>query len=547
MTPPGHHLAPPEHSPPGRVPDPRPPVRRRSDPASRSLAVLLLEDSPTDALLIRAALEDVPVPRIEITHVPRMADGLQSLAERRFDAALLDLSLPDSAGIDTVRRLRQAVPELPVVVLTGTDDAHLVTRILAEGAQDYVLKQDLVGHLLAKAIAHAVERHRVAVELERRTRALIDSEARVREQAALIDAARDAILVINHDGQVIFWNKSAERIHGWTAGEILGQDARDFYFRDRPWVAEAWTEVHARGEWLGELWTLTRDGRVLLSDTRFSLIRDPRGRPRSILVIATDITERKKLEAEFFRAQRVDCIGSLAGGLAHDLNNVLAPITLAVGLLRDQVSTPSAQALLETVHDCNRRAIDMVRHVLAFARGGLHSQPVPIHPGELLDEVARTFRDTFLSGLEVRVVSPPDAWPFLGDRTQLHQVFLNLGVNARDAMRDGGTLTLTAANVTLGQTLETIHLPGKPGPYVVFTIADTGAGIPAEILDQVFQPFFTTKGPGRGTGLGLSTVQAIVKSHHGFVTIDSQVGRGTSIRLHLPAAPPAAAPAPPHA
>ncbi len=500
--------------------------------------VLLFEDNPTDFLLVQAALEDVPGQEFHIARVERLAEGLQLLATESFDAALLDLSLPDSTGLATVERIRERVPELPLVVLTGNPDQGIIRQILARGAQDYVIKDEAAGPVLARAISYSIERHRVAVEIERRALELLASQAHIRQQAALIDAAQDAILVLDPEARIISWNKSAERIHGWTAPEAVGRNYKTLLRADPARIDEIWEELLRTGEWTGELTSRDKADRQILTDTRLTLLRDDRGAPQSVLSISTDITERRRLEHRFLRAQRLESLGSLAGGIAHDLNNVLAPIAMAVDILRERISDPPSVELLRHVADSARRGADMVRQVLTFARG-VEGQRVLMQPAHLIEEVARIFRDTLLKSVDVQVHVAPDTWPILGDRTQLHQVLMNLGVNARDAMPDGGSLILSAMNMTL-QENRRISPDARSGPHVLIRVTDTGCGMSADVIERIFDPFFSTKEVGKGTGLGLATVQGIVRSHGGFVTVYSEVGNGTTFNVYLPAQPAAA-------
>ncbi len=496
--------------------------------------VLLIEDSPTDALLVEEALRDDGFPPISLDTVRRLGDALQRLSEKRFDAALLDLGLPDSQGLQTVERLRQSAPELPLVVLTGTNDIQLTTQILARGAQDYVLKQEVVGHRLSKTIYFAIERHRVTVELERHRRELLARERRIQEQAALIDAANDAILATDLSGSVRLWNKSAERIHGWEAGEVLGKCVGDFLYSDASRFREIWTAVRTRGDWMGELSLRTRNGPELLTATRLTLIHDVQGCPRTILSIATDITDRKKLESRILRAQRLEGIGALAGGIAHDLNNVLAPITMSASLLREKVADEDGLQLVEAVASSAQRGADMVRQILTFARG-VDGRRTPVDPRQLILELARIFNDTFFKSIRIHTDIAADVAPVLGDPTQIHQVLLNLGVNARDAMPAGGELRFSAGNVVLDTHQLLVSPDARAGAYVVFTVTDTGTGMSPDVLERLFEPFFTTKEVGKGTGLGLATVQGIVRSHGGFITVYSELDHGSTFKVYLPA------------
>jgi len=247
----------------------------------------------------------------------------------------------------------------------------------------------------------------------------------------------------------------------------------------------------------------------------------------------TDITEKKDLEAQFLRSQRMESIGTLASGIAHDLNNVLAPITMSIAMLRGKITDPSGLKWLQTIDASAVRAAGIVRQVLSFGRG-VEGERVPVQPRHIVNEIVKIARETFPRSLTISTAIPKDLWAINADPTQLHQVLLNLSVNARDAMEDGGTLTVTAENVTLDEHYARLHIDARPGRYVALAVADTGTGIPRGILEKIFDPFFTTKPPGRGTGLGLSTVQAIVRGHGGFMNVYTEEGRGSSFRVYLP-------------
>jgi nitrogen-specific signal transduction histidine kinase/ActR/RegA family two-component response regulator len=248
----------------------------------------------------------------------------------------------------------------------------------------------------------------------------------------------------------------------------------------------------------------------------------------------SDITEQSRLQAQLLRSQRLESIGTLAGGIAHDLNNMLAPILLALDLLRLHQPSPDARRLINIIETSAQRGADLVRQVLAFSRG-VEGRRQPLQIRHLIKEAARFANETFPHNLKINTDIPPDLWSVSADPTQLNQVLLNLSLNARDAMPDGGELNLAATNIQIDDALAATLAEARPGPHVVITVADTGHGIAPEHLDRIFEPFFTTKEVGKGTGLGLSTVHAIVREHHGFITVDSQPGRGSIFRVHLPA------------
>jgi PAS domain S-box-containing protein len=356
----------------------------------------------------------------------------------------------------------------------------------------------------------------------------------IAEQAALIDKARDAILVRDLEGKIQFWNNGAERIYGWPRQDAIGRNVGDLFYTDPKKFKEVNELAISQGEWSGELRHQTMGRGEITVEARWTLIRDSEGQPKSVLAINTDVTERKKIEAQFMRAQRMESIGTLAGGIAHDLNNILAPIMMSVEVLKSFSDDPQAQRILETLEVSAQRGADIVRQVLSFARG-VEGQRIEVQPKHLLKDLGNIIKDTFPKDIRLEFSIPNDTWTILGDPTQVHQILLNLCVNARDAMPDGGSLTVGVENCLLDEHYATMHIHAKAGRYVIISVTDSGTGIPPAVLDKIFEPFFTTKDVNKGTGLGLSTVMAIVKSHGGFVNVYSEPGRGTTFKVHLPA------------
>ncbi len=381
---------------------------------------------------------------------------------------------------------------------------------------------------LANNLAFGIESIRIRRERQQ-------ADAKMREQASLLDNSHEAIWVRGLDHRVTYWNKGAERLYGWMAEEVMGRPIEELIYGEH---LETFQTINAllleTGKWSGEVRHVTKDGKECIVEGRASLILDGEGRPQGILAINTDITERKKIESQFLRAQRMESIGTLAGGIAHDLNNVLAPIMMSIGLLRMTVRDEGDRRILDTIESSAKRGADMVRQVLSFARG-VEGQKVPTPPRHLIAEIERIIRETFPKSIQLEVKASRNVRAISCDPTQMHQVLLNLCVNARDAMPMGGTLTLSAENVMLDAQYVMVNRAGRPGPHVMFRVADTGDGIPAEMRDRIFDPFFTTKQPGHGTGLGLSTVATIVKGHEGFIQFYSEPERGTTFKVYLPA------------
>jgi two-component system cell cycle sensor histidine kinase/response regulator CckA len=361
-------------------------------------------------------------------------------------------------------------------------------------------------------------------------------EEQLREQAALLDHAQDAIIVRDLEGRVLYWNKSAERISGWSANEALGKDICELLYKDNlSHYGAAMGALTEKGEWVGELRQRTKDGGEIIAECHWTLVPGDTGNPVSVFAINTDITEKKKLEAQFLRAQRMESVGTLASGIAHNLGNLLSPILLSVQLLKRKFTDEESQHMLAILQINAERAGEMIRQVLEFARG-IQGERIELQPTHVMKEVASILESTLPKSIDVGVSISEDLLPVVGDANQLHQVLMNLCINARDAMPDGGSLTIGGENTYIDENYARMQLEAKPGQYVVISVADTGVGIPADVLGRIFEPFFTTKELGKGTGLGLPSIRAIVKGHDGFINVYSEVGKGTEFRIYIPAA-----------
>jgi PAS domain S-box-containing protein len=361
------------------------------------------------------------------------------------------------------------------------------------------------------------------------------------EESVLLNLVSDAIVLWTLQGRVRFWNRSAERMYGWLTTEVEGQPVADLLDRgDREQYQSAMSETLERGEWQGELHFTTREGKPIHVSSRWYLVTTSIGTPQSIVRIDTDITEKKLLEHQFLRAQRLENLGTLASGIAHDLNNILTPIVAISELLNYKLPNldDRTQKLLHTLAENSKRGRELVAQILSFARGS-DGEHTLVQIRHLLSEVVQVARQTFPKSIEVSLqVETINLWPVLADPTQLHQILMNLCVNARDAMPKGGRLSILAENLILEERYAHLYPDARAGAYVAITVADTGIGIAPENLERIFEAFFTTKALGKGTGLGLSTVSTIVKNHKGFVNVSSQVDRGTQFRVYLPAAEP---------
>jgi len=354
--------------------------------------------------------------------------------------------------------------------------------------------------------------------------------------SSALQVAASAIVITDGNGVIEWINNAFTTLTGY--GVLEAVDKKTSLLKsgkhDEEFYRNLWGTVSAGNVWHGEMINRRKDGTLYTQETTITPIKDGQGGITHFIAINQDITARRLLEAQFLRAQRMESVGTLAGGIAHDLNNVLGPILMVAEILKHQVTDVEGHKLLQLLEASAQHGVDLVRQVLAFARG-VEGQRILLNPVHILNDIQDMIRDTFPKNINSGYNPHRGVWTVTGDPTQLHQVFTNLCVNARDAMPNGGALKVTIENVVLDDMYADMNPESKPGDYVMVTVADTGGGIPANIRDKIFEPFFTTKEIGKGTGLGLSTTVGILRSHGGFIRVDSEMGKGTIFKAYLPA------------
>lgn len=356
------------------------------------------------------------------------------------------------------------------------------------------------------------------------------------EQFRLIsENVADMIAVLDLDGKRLYNSPSYKSVLD-DPDLLHGTDSfQEIHPEDREKIRHIFLETVRTGVGQrAEYRFITKDGSIRHIESQGSVIKNKDGKVSKVLVVSRDVTEKKKLEQQFLRSQRMESIGTLAGGIAHDLNNVLAPIMLSIQVLRNKTTNPDALSILETLNSTAKRGAEVVKQVLAFSRG-IEGERLILQPKHVIEEIVKITKETFPRMIEIRAELAKDLSTLSADPTQIHQVLLNIFVNARDAMPYGGKITIKALNMQIDENYARMNLEARPGHYVCIAITDTGTGIPQKILDKIFEPFFTTKEVGKGTGLGLSTVLAIVKSHGGFLDVYSEIGKGTTFKVYLPA------------
>ncbi len=392
-------------------------------PEKETLALLIVEDDEDDYFLTRTLLGRAPTLRFDVTWASTYETGLDELASERFDVALVDYRLGAQNGLDLLREARTRGVRTPLILLTGQDDVETDVRAASAGASDYLVKGGTDAALLERSIRYARERARNLGQIQR--------------QADLLDKAQDAILAFRPDGSLRYVNQSVVRLTGYSFQQLLGSDGLIFKFTDVP-IAALIRKLESEGEWTGELVVKRMDGRPLTVESRWTLVRDAQGTVQSYLAIFTDITERKQLESQFLRSQRMESIGRLVGGIAHDLGNLLVPVLLGARVLQTRLEgDEKGQRTLAMIQKSAQRGADMVKQVLAFARG-VEGERVQLRPHLLVEEVEKIARETFGTAIDIHANIETGLWPVVGDATQLQQVLMNLAVNARDAMPEGG-------------------------------------------------------------------------------------------------------------
>jgi PAS domain S-box-containing protein len=491
---------------------------------TEALRVFLVENDEDHALLIAKTLERAGH---AVTSCRTGTDALTVLGHGGFDFVMLDQELDDMAGLELLLAMGKEGIVLPVIMVTGKGDEALAIRVLKAGALDYIVKDERLIFLteLVKRVHEAVRRHR----LQHTNHLLVSA----------LESARDGIMITDLQGTILHVNQALEKMTGYTREELKGQTPRLLKSGKHPGelYAALWRTVLARSSWQGELTNRCKDGSLVEVSLTVSPIVDANGQLTHFVGILRDISDRKLLQQQLLQAQKMQSVGTLAGGVAHEFNNLLAGINGYAALgLREAGLTPTLREFLQHVVDLSERAAALTRQMLAFARKPtLLRQPTPV------DDLARATAELIGRTLhtEVRLdVKPEPADPrtFLvaADANQLQQALVNLALNARDAQGTAGPIAFRVRRVVLPQKKSAFPEEVPAGDYVLVEVCDEGCGMSPEVLEQALDPFFTTKDVGKGTGLGLPVVLGIVHGHQGYLVIDSEPSRGTRVGLYLP-------------
>lgn len=367
----------------------------------------------------------------------------------------------------------------------------------------------------------------------------VEQKQMMRLQTHALSTAANAVVITDVDARIIWVNRAFSTFTGFTPDEVIGGTPGGLLKSGRHTEAfyrEMWETV-VRGEvWQGELINRRKDGTLYPEEMTITPLFDEEGAISHYIAIKQDLTKRKELEQLFLRSQRMESIGTLASGIAHDLNNVLSPIVMSSDLLMMQTADARTREMLMMIKEGAKRGADIIRQLLTFARGE-EEELAELQLRHLLKNLVKVYRETFPKNIVIEERLSPDVLPVMGEATQLHQVFTNLLINARDAMPEGGDLLIEAENIVVDSKWAELHPHARAGHFVRIRIQDQGSGIPESLHQKIFDSFFTTKPIGKGTGLGLSTVLTIVKAHKGFVLLQSTEHVGTTFDVYIPVCP----------
>lgn len=473
------------------------------------IRILLVEDSESDAFLIVEMLDQIDDFDFSIARSESMKQAKATLATEAFDILLLDLSLPDSSGLSTLCETR-TLSQAGIVVLTGSSDPSLRKNAIRQGAQDYLPKDALEPELLRRTIEYSIERQKLLQELNGSLEKLTVSEERARR---MFDQSFDGIAVIASSGKFLYLNRAAKALFGQAKELLLG----------KPFGNEV-TQTTIE---------LPRDDGISNSIVEIRKRSIDWDREVAWLVILRDITERIDLEEKLRQAQKLEAIGRLAGGVAHDFNNQLTAIMGFTELAMRVSDSERVTYHLQHVRKSTERSAALTAQLLTFGRKQI-LKPEPICLNSLLLDFENMLRRLIRADIEFQIEPAEGLHNVYVDPTHIDQVIMNLVINASDAMPTGGRLRIRTANITLGVGDMPEHTELEPGEYVQLEVSDTGVGMDKRTLSQIFEPFFTTKDVGLGTGLGLATVYGIISQSSGTISVSSQIGKGTTFTINLP-------------
>lgn len=494
------------------------------------LRILLVEDNPGDVDLIREMLTETGTVSFSVESVQRLSEALARLKGNSIDLVLLDLGLPDNSGIDTFLKLRAAAPAMPIIILTGNTDQEAAITAVSAGAQDFLVKGQISGNLIVRAIRYALERKKA----EEKLRA---SEAFTND---ILRSVEEGLVVIDHDYRIISANRAYCEQNKMPLEDIIGRHCYEIsHHSDKPCFEAgeicAFQHIFATGESCTELHThYDKEGNTVYVEVKSYPMEDQDGSVISVLELTNDITERKKLEDQLLQAQKMEAVGQLAGGIAHDFNNILSAI-IGYGYvtLMKMAKDDPLRHNIEQMLEASDRAALLTKSILAFSRKQILDRR-PVDLNEIIRKVEKFLNMIIDEDIRIAITLSRSEINVLADSGQVEQVLMNLATNARDAMPKGGLLTIETSMRELDNGFIKQHGYGTEDKYAVISVSDTGMGMDEKTRKRIFEPFFITKEVGKGTGMGLAMAYGIIKQHDGYINVYSEPGKGTTFSIYLP-------------
>lgn len=495
----------------------------------KKLRILNLEDSQADSELIQARLEEERI-ACELVRVETEKDFVLAVELGGYDLLLVDYKLPTFDGMSALAISREICPYIPFIFVSGSIGEDMAIEALKNGATDYVLKDKL--SRLAPSVRRALREAEERSEHRKSEEALRESEERYRN---VFDTVKDGIYRTDRDGIFVLMNPAGALMFGHRSPEeMIGKKALDY------WLDPADREVfqkELRGKKSLKTYLIRArkiTGEDLHLETSSIIFEDNNGNLIGIEGILRDITERLKLEAQLRHAQKMEAVGTLAGGIAHDFNNILNVIMGYGSMILDKLEDNSQlKEQMNEVLTAAERAATLTKRLLVFSRKQIVDVK-PVNVNQIIVGIQKMLSRVVRENIEINLNFAGCPLIVLADAGQMEQVLMNLATNARDAMPEGGSLTISTGLHELDEEQVAANGYGKTGKYAFITMADTGSGIDAETQKKIFEPFFTTKGIGEGTGLGLAITYGIIKQHNGFIKVYSEPGQGTRFKIYLP-------------
>ncbi len=490
--------------------------------------LLLIEDNPGDARLFQELLRDLEE-SYQVVWCTTLAEAGKKIESTRFHLILCDLGLPDSQGSDTVIEVVGMAMDIPIIILTGQDDDRIAVQAIQAGVQDYLVKHTVTPELLSRAIRYAVERKRNEMAIRKR-----ESQLAILSQA--VEQSPVSVMITDTQGNIEYVNSKFVRITGYLPEEVKGKTPRVLKSgqTSETEYKQLWETIKAGDSWQGEFHNRKKDGSLFWERAFLSPVRDRFGNITHFLAIKEDITAEKNLEKQLIQAQKLESVGRLAGGVAHDFNNMLNVILGYTDIASNQLpESHPVRTCLEEVKSAASRSAELTRQLLGFARKQT-VLPVVLNLNQCISNMLNMLHRLIGEGIELIWKPGLNLWSVRIDPSQIDQLLANLMVNARDAVSGTGVVTIQTENMVF-DPVWCENNPGiVPGEYVNLSVSDNGCGMDEATIALIFEPFFTTKQPGVGAGLGLSTVYGIVKQNHGFIQVFSKPGAGSTFHIYFP-------------